>query len=261
MKIAVSGKGGVGKTTVCAALARLFAREGYSVYAVDADPDANLGLVLGVEEEALGRVNPLAAMKRLITERSGGPGSFFFLDPQVDDVVRDYSVEAGGVRLLRMGNLKKAASECYCRESSFLGAVVRSLLLAKEQVVLLDMSAGIEHLTRGTARGVDVMLIVTEPTAVSARTARTVAELARDLGIERVGFVGNKVRSKEEEEWLRRQLAGGPVLGMVRYDEDVAGRSLGPLGGELPDRGFWVDLHNLFLGIRGVGRTCEKESE
>ncbi len=213
MKIALSGKGGTGKTTIAASLALTFARHGYQVYAIDADPDANLAQLLGVNEP----LSPLVELEEVIEERVGGEGGLFALNPEVDDVLDDYSLEVEGVRLLRMGAVKQANSSCYCRENSFLKAVVDSLLFSREEVVIMDMGAGIEHLTRGTSRGVDLMLVVCEPSRISLQTAKTVSNLALEAGVPRVFYLGNRIRSEREREFLEKEL-GEELLVSFAYD-------------------------------------------
>jgi CO dehydrogenase maturation factor len=169
MKIAISGKGGVGKTTISAGLVKLFSNKGHRVYAVDADPDVSLGTTLGLSTEEVESLTPLVEMKEVIQEKSQGGGAFFALNPRVDDVIEQYSIKIGNISFLRMGGIKQGGSACYCKENSFLNSVLNTLLFEQDDVVILDMSAGIEHLTRGTSDGVDLMLIVTEPTRVSTR--------------------------------------------------------------------------------------------
>ncbi len=220
LKIAVSGKGGVGKTTVAANLTRLFARNGYKVYAVDADPDSSLGSALGISDEVLAKINPIIEMQQVIRSRSGG-GAFYTLNPEVDDILDDYSLQQGNIHFFRMGGIKQGGTSCYCRENTFLHALVDSLLLGKQDVVVLDMGAGIEHLTRGTSKGVDVMLIVTEPTKNSVQTAKVVKKLATDLGIGNIKVVGNRLRSNQDEVFLKSQFEAGEMIGWLPFDETI----------------------------------------
>lgn len=226
MKIAVTGKGGVGKTTLAAGLARLFAQRGYQVYAVDADPDISLGTTLGVSEEKLNAQPPLIEMRELIKERTGAGGALFILNPHVDDVLDKYSIDLGNIKLLRMGGYKRAGAACYCPENSFLNAIVNSLLLGNHDIVILDFGAGIEHLTRGTAKGVDLMLIVTEPTKVSVDTARVIQKLAKETGVSKVKIVGNKIRNAKEKEFLLNSFNEDEVLGILDYNEELWEQSM-----------------------------------
>lgn len=152
MKIAVSGKGGVGKTTISAYFAKRFAKEGYQVYAVDADPDLSLGTVLGIENSDIANLKPIVDMRDVIAAKSGGGGSFYSLNPDVDDVLDEYAINLGNIKFFKMGAVKQGGSSCYCRENSFLNSLMNSLLLKKNDVVVLDMGAGIEHLTRERPR-------------------------------------------------------------------------------------------------------------
>ncbi len=246
MKIAISGKGGAGKTTISASLTRLFEENGHSVYAVDADPDASLGMALGFEDADISRLPPIVDLKEIIEERAGGKGGIFSLNPKVDDVIERFSLQSGRVRLLKMGSIKKAATACYCPENSFLKAVVRALALEKDDVVVLDMCAGIEHLTRGTAQGVDRMLIVTEPTAISLKTAKVAAGLAKDLGVGSVSLVGNKVRDKDDESLIEREAGGFDVVGFLPYEPDMFGATLRKAGSGEP---FWTAMRSIYAGL------------
>jgi len=228
MKIALAGKGGVGKSTLSAALITIFAEKGHQVFAVDADPDANLGLTLGFPSSLLNQQPPIVEMKDLIEERTG-KGAFLILNPAVDDILDRFRLQCGNISLFRMGGVKSAGSHCYCKENAFLKAIVSSLVLSDEDLVVLDMGAGIEHLTRGTAEGVDLLLVVTEPTRVSAESATTIARLARDMGVPSVRIVGNKVRSERERDFLAATF-GEVLLAVLPYDEAVAEAALG--GGE-----------------------------
>jgi CO dehydrogenase maturation factor len=221
MKIAVSGKGGVGKTTVAAILVKLFAVSHKKVYAVDADPDACLAAAVGVPDEQIRTLKPLVELKELIDQKSAGGGAFFSLNPDVDDILDQYSLPLGNIRFLRMGGIKQGGSACYCRENSFLNALTAGLLWEKESVVILDMSAGIEHLTRGTARSVDIMLVVIEPSKNSVNTAKLVRELATELGIQKIKFIGNKIRNHKERDFINSHFSSEDVLGFIPFDDEI----------------------------------------
>jgi len=221
LKIAVSGKGGAGKSTVSAQLVRCFTLNQMPVFAVDADPDANLGLVLGLDPEKLAGLRPLIELQEVIEAKNAGGGTFVDLNPNVDDVLEDYTLQEGFLRFLKMGALKQGGSACYCKENSFLNAVLTTMLLDRPEAVVLDMSAGIEHLTRGTARGVKMMLVVVEPTRAGVSTAKAVDRLAADLEIEQVLFVGNKIRSAEDRIYLESSLPADRFAGMIPFNDQV----------------------------------------
>jgi CO dehydrogenase maturation factor len=225
LKIAVTGKGGVGKTTLAGGLARLLADEGYNVVAVDADPDANLASSLGIPVEEMADVVPIADMKELVAERTGSqPGTFgtyFKMNPKVDDLPEALSKKHAGVRLLVMGTVKEGGGGCVCPESVMLKALLQHLLLARDDVVILDMEAGLEHLGRGTAGAVDAMVVVIEPGMRSVQTAETIRKLASDLKVQRIYVVLNKVQSAEEEELVRGRLDGLPYLGSISYNQNI----------------------------------------
>jgi CO dehydrogenase maturation factor len=215
MKIAISGKGGVGKTTLAGTLSRLFARKGYDVLAIDADPSMNLAAALGIKNPP----KPLTEFEELIDERAGGPAGFFKLNPKVDDIVEKFGVTGpDDVKLLVMGTVERGGSGCMCPASSFLKALLRHVILKQNCVVILDMEAGIEHLGRGTTKGIDYMLIVVEPGARSIETAGRIAELARQIGIRKFGAVINKAGDEVAgiEERLKEYLL--PVIGVIPYD-------------------------------------------
>lgn len=227
MKIAVSGKGGVGKTTISAYFAKRFAQEGYQVYAVDADPDLSLGTVLGIENSDILNLKPIVDMRDVIAAKSGGGGAFYSLNPDVDDVLDEYAIHLGKIKFFKMGAVKQGGSACYCRENTFLNSLMNSLLLSKKDVVVLDMGAGIEHLTRGTSKGVDAIVVVTEPTLVSVQTAKVVSGLAHELEIKHIKFVGNKIRRSEEKEFLLKHLPPEDLLGCVSYNDHMLDAALG----------------------------------
>jgi len=231
MKIAITGKGGVGKTTLAGILARLLARDGMDVLAIDADPDMNLASALGIQNPP----SPLTDDMELIDERAGGPAGMFKLNPKVDDVVERFGVVGpDGVRMLVMGTVDRGGSGCMCPASSFLRALLRHVVLKESSVVIMDMEAGIEHLGRGTTRGIDLMIVVVEPGTRSLETAERIKRLGTDIGVKRFAAVINKVGEGEIEAVDKKlEELGIPVLGVVPYDSllvkaDLAGRS--PVG-------------------------------
>ncbi|MCL6561071.1 MAG: AAA family ATPase, partial [Firmicutes bacterium] len=181
-KIAISGKGGAGKTTLAAALVRAYALTHRRVYAVDADPDASLAEAIGISPDTAAKIHPVVELRERIQEVMGGEGGFYALNPSLDGVLDDFCFRLGNILFIRMGGLKKGGTSCYCRENAFLNAVITTLLLERDEAVIMDMPAGIEHLSRGTARGVDVLLVVVEPNRRSINTARLVEKLAEDIG-------------------------------------------------------------------------------
>jgi CO dehydrogenase maturation factor len=215
MKIAISGKGGVGKTTLAGTLARLFARKGYDVLAIDADPSMNLASALGIKNPP----KPLTEFKELIDERAGGPAGFFKLNPKVDDIVERFGVTGpDNVKLLVMGTIERGGEGCMCPASSFLKALLRHVILKLNSVVILDMEAGVEHLGRGITKGIDYMLIVVEPGLRSIETAGRIAELARQIDIRKFGAVINKAGGDSREIRDRLEEHRLPVLGVIPYD-------------------------------------------
>lgn len=225
MKIAITGKGGVGKTTFSSMLSRMFSQDGYRVVAVDADPDANLALALGFPKDTYDSIVPISEMKNLISDRtSADTGSFnkmFKLNPKVDDIPENYCKEYNGVRLLTLGTVDSGGSGCVCPEHVLLKRLCSHLILQNKDVVIMDMEAGIEHLGRGTAQGVDAFVVVVEPGERSLQTYRKVKKLGKDIGVKRVFVVGNKIRNKEDEEFIMNNLEDGESLGFIYYNQDV----------------------------------------
>jgi len=223
-KIAISGKGGVGKTTFSALLAHIYAERGRSVIAIDADPAGGLAQALGLPFELDVQVTPVAEMEDLIYERTGAkPGSsggFFSLNPRVDDIPDRFSISHRGIRFLRLGTIESGGSGCICPESALLRALVTHLLLYRDEMLILDMEAGVEHLGRATAQAVDAFLVVVEPGRRSLTTAERVHKLAADIGISRVYAVGNKVRGESDWTFIQAE-SPVPVLGYLSANPEL----------------------------------------
>lgn len=223
MKLAVSGKGGVGKTTLVAGLAQEFVRQGYKVILIDADPDANLAYTLGIKDGE--KIVPIAEMKALIEERTGAKtgslGSMFKLDPEVSDIPEKYFVQKGGIKLMVMGGNRSGGSGCFCPENAFLKALLRHLIIEREEVLILDMPAGTEHLTRATASVVDALIVVVEPSIKSIKTAQKVKSLAKDLGIRRIVNIGNKIKDEEDKKFIIDNLGESEIIGFISFNESI----------------------------------------
>ena len=223
MKVAITGKGGVGKTTLSATLARLYAAEGRTVLCADVDPDANLGLALGMSEEDVNAIVPISKMRSLIEERTGATKDnlFYKLNPQVSDIPDKYAKEINGVKLLVMGTVETGGSGCVCPEHVMLKAVLSALSFRKDDVVIMDMEAGLEHLGRGTASVMDRFIVVVEPGARSVQTYQKVKQLAADIGIHRVSVVGNKIRDDADRQFIESRIPAEDILGFISYNAGV----------------------------------------
>jgi CO dehydrogenase maturation factor len=223
MKLAITGKGGVGKTTLAALLVQHLAKEGKRVIAIDADPDANFALALGFSGTK--DIVPISEMDKLIEERTGAKpgtyGTYFKINPKVDDLPEKLWLEKDNIRLMVMGGVKKGGSGCACPENALLKNLIAHLVLYRDEVVIMDMEAGIEHLGRGTASAVDMFIVVVEPGKRSIETAERIHDLARDIGLKHMGVVGNKIRGSSDENIIRESLQGIKILGFLPYNDKL----------------------------------------
>jgi CO dehydrogenase maturation factor len=227
MKLAVSGKGGVGKSTLSAALALLMARRGRQVLAVDADPDANLAASLGMPAVERQRIVPIAKQVALVEERTGAKvsqfGQMFKMNPDVADIADNFAWRHNGVALLVLGAVERGGGGCACPENVLLKALVSDLVLHRDEALVMDMETGIEHLGRGTARGVDTMVVVVEPGQRSIDTARRVLELGKQIGLQRFRVVANKVAGEADEVFIRSAFRKDDLIGVIPYSEELRG--------------------------------------
>lgn len=207
MKIAVSGKGGVGKTTVAGLLCRAIEARGRSVIAIDADSNPNLAYALGLPAD---KITPLAEMKDLIREKvgveKGSYGAYFQMNPDVSDIPARFRYTAGNVQLLVMGAIPRGNGGCACPEYTLIRSLVSYLLLNEKQDLVIDMEAGLEHFGRGVTEKVDALLVVTLPNKVSCLTASRVHKLASDLGITRIHAIGNQVKDDRDKDFIITEL-------------------------------------------------------
>ena len=219
LKLAIGGKGGVGKTTVCSVWAQGFANEGHDVLAIDADPSLSLGAAFGLPADQTPK--PLIQLKDLIAERTGtgrdAIGTYFKLNPKVSDLPEEHWLDTGTVKLLVLGGMTRAGGGCACPEGAFLKALLTNTILARDELVLVDLAAGVEFMGRASVQGIDAFVVVVEPGSRSIETANSLAEMARDLGINRIGAVANKITEPSQTEVIASRLAGVVMLGAVSY--------------------------------------------
>jgi CO dehydrogenase maturation factor len=226
LKLAVSGKGGTGKSTVTGLLSHYFVKSGYKVLSIDSDPDANLASAIGVPKEEAEKIIPISEQRLLIKERTGANpkefGQMFKINPTVDDIPDNFSLTFRGIKLLILGAVRIGGSGCACPENVLLKSLLSEIILNRDEVVLVDMEAGIEHLGRGSSRSIDMMLIVVEPGSRSVETANNIMKLAAEIGVNKFGIIANKIRSAEQIEWIKSQLPDNIFLGSLSMSDTVA---------------------------------------
>lgn len=225
MKIAISGKGGVGKSTIAGALALLMARQGQRILAVDADPDANLAAALGIPEEKQKEIIPISQQVALIEERTGAKvkqyGQIFKLNPEVSDIADNYAIEHEGVALLVLGAVEQGGGGCACPENVLIRALVTDLILFKNEALVMDMEAGVEHLGRATVKGVDCMIVVIEPGQRSIDSAFRIIRMSHEIGLKNIKFVANKIDGAKDEQFIREAFPDHDLLGIIPYSEEI----------------------------------------
>jgi len=253
LKIAVSGKGGVGKTFIAGGLAYSLASRGIKTVAIDADPSPNLALTLGLPIEEARQILPISENKELIESKTGtGYAGVFRLSFTVDDIVRDFSVTTPfGVNLIVMGTVQSMGSGCTCPANAVIRALLRHLIVERNEAIIIDMEAGIEHIGRGTAQHVNLMLIIADANMKSLETANSIQKLANQAGIGQIFLVGNKIRKSLEEKTIENFADKNSikVLDFVPYDQTIVDAEM---QGETPLR------HKDSVAIRAIEKICDK---
>ena len=261
MKLAISGKGGTGKSTLAAALALRVARGGARVLAIDADPDGNLAAALGASPAQLSAIVPISRQKELIEERTGAKvkqyGQMFKLNPEVSDIAAKCGTSLHGVTLLVLGAIEAGGSGCACPESVLIRALVTDLVLHQDDAVIMDMEAGIEHLGRATARGVDTLIAMVDPSQRAVESAHRVARLATEIGLRDVRYVANKIASPGDEQYVRAALPGKELLGIIPWSEEI--RSAERQGQAVLDRAGAELVGRFETILRGLQTSPGKE--
>jgi len=225
MKVAVSGKGGVGKTLIAGGLARGFAERGIKTIAIDADSSPNLALTLGLSAEETRKIVPISENKELIDSKtSTGYSGVYRLQFTVDDIVRDYSVSTPlGVNLIVMGTVQSMDAGCMCAPNAVIRALLRHLVVERDEAVVLDLEAGVEHIGRGTARQVDALLIVADSNLKSLEIAKHIHDMAKAAGMKQLYLIGNRVMNEAQKEAIISfaEKNGLSLLTFVPFDQKI----------------------------------------
>jgi len=253
MKIAVSGKGGVGKTLIAGGLAVAFASKGMKTIAIDADPSPNLALTLGLSPKEAQRILPISENKKLVEAKTGtGYSGVFRLSFTVEDIVCDFSVKTPfNVNLIVMGTVQSMGSGCTCPANAVVRALLRHLVVERNEVVILDMEAGVEHMGRGTAKHVDTMLIVVDANVKSLETAKRIHELAANGGIKQIFLVGNKIENEIQRGTIKSFAEKNrlSILDLIPFDQKVV---------ETEMRGETPLKYRESKAVCAIEKLCEK---
>ena len=263
MKIAVSGKGGVGKTLVAGTLARLFAKDGYKVLAIDNDSAMNLSYTLGIDEETKSKIVPISEMKEMIQERTNVPGAgsgVYNINPEVADIPDRYKVKGpNGLELLVLGGIQEPATGCLCPENALIRTLLYNLFVKRDEVVIVDFEAGLEHLGRGTAKGIDVMLVVSEPSQKALDLSSKIIQLSKKLGIINIYLIANKLIDEQQLDVINELINDWdvPLFHTIPYDTEIGKadlKAIPPLD-YAPDSSAIKSIENLYLKLKELKTT------
>jgi len=232
MKLAVAGKGGVGKTLLAGTLARLFAQDGYNVLAIDNDNAMNLSYTLGIDKEVKEDITPISDMKNLVKERTdvaGGGAGIYNINPEVSDIPDRFKVPGpDGLELLVLGGIEEPSSGCLCPENALIRTLLHNLFIKRDEVVVVDFEAGLEHLGRGTAKGIDVMLVITEPSQKSLDLSKKIIDLSKKLGVINIYLIANKISNDNQLKIIHERIDEWdvPLYHSIPLDTEIAAADL-----------------------------------
>lgn len=232
MKLSVAGKGGVGKTLIAGTLARLFAQDGYNVLAIDNDNAMNMSYTLGIKSEVKEKITPISDMKKLVKERTdvaGGGTGIYNINPEVSDIPDRFKVPGpDGLELLVLGGIEEPSTGCLCPENALIRTLLHNLFIKRDEVVVVDFEAGLEHLGRGTAKGIDVMLVITEPSQKSLDLSKKIIELSKKLGVINIYLIANKISDENQLQIIHDRIEEWdvPLYHSVPMDPEIGAADL-----------------------------------